>query len=159
MPSFTVPFEVPIADPDPAGPIRRFVRIRIPVRVEVTPGHFIKMPPFVLDTGATYTIMIATLARTRGIPVPTATSRLSAATAAGSRSGLVHDGEIRVRFWHLPGHAFRLYCVFNEDVPPSVPPLFGLSDFFDVFRVTVDGTPTPDSVFGTVRVETLPGRP
>ena len=75
-------------------------------------------------------------------------------TSAGSRPGVVRDGELRVRFDALPGHLFRLYCVFSEDVPPSVPPLLGLNDFADVFRFTVDAAPTPTAAFGAVHFDT-----
>ncbi|HET6576216.1 MAG TPA: aspartyl protease family protein [Fimbriiglobus sp.] len=155
MPSFTVPISVRPADPDPSGPIRRLVSARVPVQVEVAPGRFVGPPPFVLDTGATYTTMSTTLARSRGIPFPTGTSRVAITTAAGIRGGLVRDGELRVRFLQLPDRVFRLYCVFAEDVPPSVPPVFGLNDFLDVFRVTLDGAPRLGAPFGSILFETL----
>jgi hypothetical protein len=122
--------------------------------VELAPGRWTDYFPFVMDTGATYTTMSATRARAVGIPFPEAVSRVSATTAGGQRAGLVHDGELRVRFPALPDHTFRLYCVFAEDVPPSVPTVLGLNDFFDVFRVTFDGRYAPDAPAGHMRFET-----
>jgi hypothetical protein len=99
--------------------------------------------------------MSATAARAYEIPFPGETSRVGIYTAVGSRAGLVHDGELRVRFPQLPGQVFRLYCVFAEDVPPSVPPVFGLNDFLDVFRVTLDGRFAPDAPFGRMLFDTV----
>lgn len=113
------------------------------------------MPFAILDTGATYTTMSATAARFYGIPFPRETSRIGMTTIAGISSGLVHDGELRVRFPQLPGQVFRLYCVFAEDVPPSVPPVFGLNDFLDVFRVTLVGRFAPDAPFGRMLFDTV----
>jgi hypothetical protein len=159
MPSFTVPLTALTADPDPDGPIRRLVRARLVVSVGLADGRWAEDLPFTLDTGATYTTMSTTRARALGIPFPAQTSRIGITTAAGSRAGLVHDGELRVRFPQLPDEVFRLYCVFAEDVPPIVPPVFGLNDFLDVFRVTVDGSSLPTSPFGRIVMETLGGAP
>lgn len=155
MPSFTVPFQVQVADLDPNGPIRRLVSARLMASVELASGRWHDRLSFVLDTGATYTTMSATRARAIGIPFPADTSRAGIITAAGQRSGLVHDGELRVRFPQLPDQLFRLYCVFAEDIPPSVPPVFGLNDFLDVFRVAFDGTPRTGAPFGSILLETL----
>lgn len=155
MPSFAVPFHAHFVDPDPDGPIRRLVRAGLIVDVESAPGRWVHSVSFTLDTGSTYTMMSATHARALGLPVPPSTSRVGTITAAGSRTGLVHDGELRVRFPELPGQVFRLYCVFAEDVPPSVPPVFGLNDFLDVFRVTLDGRFAPDAPFGRMLFDTV----
>ena len=154
MPSFHVPLKVEFIDPDPSGPIRRLVRARLGGLVQTMTGRFVRPPDFVLDTGSTSTLMSATLARSLSIAVPSTTSRLGMTTVGGRRETTVRDGELRVRFDALPGHLFRLYCVFSEDVPPSVPPLLGLNDFADVFRFTVDGTPTPAAAFGAVHFDT-----
>lgn len=155
MPSFTVPFAVRFIDPDPAGPIRGQIRARLFASVGATGGRWVDDVPFVLDTGATATMMSATRARAMGLAFPAETSRLGMTTFAGSRAGLVHDGELRVRFPQLPGHVFRLYCVFAEDVPPSVPPVFGLNDFLDVFRVVLDGRFAADAPFGRMLFDTV----
>jgi hypothetical protein len=153
MPSFTVSLDVRYLMSDADGLIRRLPRAVIRPFVRTADGWY-RFPDSVIDTGATYTTMSATLARSVGIPVPAETRRLAGRTAAGSHSTRVHDGEIRVRFTELPGHTFRLYCVFNEQTPPVVPPLFGLNDFLDVFRLTFDGRPSADALFGHVRLDT-----
>jgi len=154
MPSLTIPLDARVADPDPNGPIRRFLRARLAASVGLPGGRWTDEIAFALDTGAGYTTISATLARAYGIPFPDETSQLAATTAGGCRTGLVHDGELRVRFPELPGHTFRLYCVFAEYIPPGVPPVFGLNDFLDVFRVTFEGSWRRDSPFGRIVMET-----
>ncbi len=154
MPAFMIPIRCRVIDPDPSGPIRRQYQARVPAELERAPDDFIELPSFVFDSGATYTTMSATLACSLGIPFPTQTSRIGLQTATGSRVSRVHDGEIRLRFPPLPDRVFRLYCLFSEDVPPSVPPLLGLNDTLDVFRLTFDGTPGRAGPFGSLRFET-----
>jgi len=154
MPRFILPISSKAHDPDPDGPIRRSLRIELKAYVQIRPGEFTPIRDFRVDNGSTYTTMSATLARLLGIPIPATTSRLTSLTTAGRRDALVRDGELRVRFDALPGHLFRLYCVFSEDVPPSVPPLLGLNDFADLFRFTVDAAPTADFPFGSVHFKT-----
>jgi hypothetical protein len=154
MASFVVPIWDRVFDPDPDGPIRRYFQARVPATVERRPGQFVQVPFVVVDTGASFTVMTATLARSYGLELPAATSRLTINTASGSRPSRVRDGELRLRFAALPGRVFRLYCLFSEDVPPSVPPLLGLNDTLDVFRLTFDGTPGPAGPFGSLRFET-----
>lgn len=158
MPSFALPPHLRILDPDPDGPIRRAVQFRLPVVVECGPG-ILQPLDFVFDSGSAYTLMSATLARSFGIAFPAERSRVGMTTAAGATAAEVHDGELRVRFPPLPGRVFRLYCVFSEAVPPAVPPVFGVNDFLDLFRVTLDGFHRPDAPFGRMTVETADGPP
>jgi hypothetical protein len=44
--------------------------------------------------------------------------------------------------------------VFSEDYSPTAPPLLGLNDFIDLFRVTFDGRYSLDAPFGHVLLET-----
>jgi hypothetical protein len=155
MPSFSIPFQVQVADLDPSGPIRRLVSARAAGVGRTRTGAVARQTLLRPRLRATYTTMSATSARAIGIPFPMGTSRAGIITASGARTGLVHDGELRVRFPQLPDRVFRLYCVFAEDVPPGVPPVFGLNDLLDVFRVTLDGTPRPGAPFGGILFETL----
>lgn len=155
MATFVVPIWDRVVDPDPDGPIRRYFQSRVPASIERRPGQFVQVPFVVVDTGASYTVMSAMLARSYGIPLPIRTSRLTLNTAGGSRPRRVRDGELRLRFPALPDRVFRLYCLFSEDIPPSVSPLLGLNDTLDVFRLSFDGTPHPDGVFGSIRFETI----
>ena len=158
MPSFALPPHLRVLDPDPDGPLRRAVQFRLRALVECGPG-VLQPLDFVFDSGSAYTLMSAARARELGIPFPAEVSRVGMTTAAGPRAAEVHDGELRVRFPHLPGRVFRLYCVFARGVPAGVPPVFGVNDFLDLFRVTLDGFHRPDAPFGRMTVETADGPP
>jgi hypothetical protein len=87
--------------------------------------------------------------------VPATTSHLPFLTAAGQLPpAVVRDGEIRLRLPQLPGRVFRLYCLFSEAMKPTNPPLLGLNDFLDVFRVTLDGRFSRDAPAGHMLFET-----
>lgn len=152
MPSFALPPHLRILDPDPDGPIRRAVQFRLRAVVECGPG-LLQPLDFVFDSGSAYTLMSATLAGSFGIPFPAERSRVGMTTAAGPTAAEVHDGELRVRFPQIPGRVFRLYCVFARSIPATVPPVFGVNDFLDVFRVTLDGWHRPDAPFGRMLFE------
>jgi hypothetical protein len=117
-------------------------------------GEFVAFKACIVDSGASYTMMSATLARTTGIEFPLPTSRLSMTTASSSSPTLVHDGELRVKFPQLPNRVFQLYCLFSESMPPGTPLLLGLNNFFDLFRVTFTGHYSPEAPFGHMLLET-----
>jgi len=154
VPGFRVPFRPKLSDPDPTGPIRLILRAAITPLVLTQSGHFVEFNNCIVDSGASYTTMSATLARTVGIEFPPQTSRLSVATASSTTPTLVHDGELRVMLPQLPNRIFRLYCVFSESMPTRTPLLFGLNNFFDLFRVTFTGHHSPEAPFGHMLLET-----
>lgn len=153
MPSFRVPITWSVHDPDPAGPIRRSFRARVEAEVRDRYGVWTPVD-FIVDTGASATIVSAEWARDQRIALPDETATVPVRTAAGVVRSTVRDGELRLRFPQLPGHVFRLYCVFSESMPAATPPLLGLNDFLDVFRLTFDGAARPDAVMGTIQHET-----
>jgi hypothetical protein len=154
MPSARIPISRRVVDPDPAGPIRILLQASLRGEIEARFGVRLPVPKFVIDSGAMYTMVSATWARLYGIAIPDATSQLPIRTATGTREVTVRDGELRVRFPQFPGRVFRLYCVFSEDYSPAAPPLLGLNDFIDVFRVTFDGRYAHDAPSGHVALET-----
>jgi hypothetical protein len=154
MPAFQIPIAWRITDPGASGPIRRFLRATVAATVENERSEPIHVENFVLDTGATYTTVSAAWARAHRISVPSTSSTLRIRTANGVVASVVRDGELRVRFPQLPDHVFRLYCVFSEQLPPTTPPLLGLNDLLDVFRVTFDGCWSPGAEMGHISLET-----
>jgi hypothetical protein len=112
------------------------------------------VPEFRVDTGAMYNMISAEWARRHYIPMPDVTSRLSMRTASGLQSITVRDGELLVRFPQLPNRVLRLYCLFSENYDPTNPPLLGLNNFFDLFRVTFTGHYIPQAPFGHMFLET-----
>jgi hypothetical protein len=154
MPSFRVPIARTFRDPDPAGPIRTVLRAAVDVEAQTRTGRFRPIRVCVVDTGASYTMMGTGQARLLGVGVPPVAVRMPLATASRSGTAAVRDGELRLRFGALPGHAFRLYCLFVDDLPVNTPLLLGLNDFLDVFRVTFDGGFSPDAPAGRMLFET-----
>ncbi len=156
MPTFALPVTQHIVlNPAGGGPIRRFLSAQVRLEVETTGGRWEPIRQCLIDTGASYTTMSATLARAYGIPFPPETSEVIQNAATGRRRVRVHDGEIRIRFSQLPGHTFRLYCLFVEETPPNVPVLIGLHDTLEVFRLAFDGRPAADAPAGRVVLETV----
>lgn len=154
MPVFRVPITWKAIDPDPTGPIRRVLRAVVKAEVQDRHGGWVRLDP-VIDTGASTTTVSATWARANDIEVPAATSRLTVRTAAGVMPSEVHDGELRLRFPQLPGREFRLFCLFSEQVPPATPPVLGLNDTLDAFRLTFDGASRPDAPAGVIVFEAV----
>jgi hypothetical protein len=155
MPSFRVPITRAFRDPDPAGPIRTFLRAAVDVEARTRTGRFRPVRVCVVDTGASYTMMSTEQARILGVDVPPAAVRMPLTTASRSGTAAVRDGELRLRFDALPGHTFRLYCLFVDDLPVNTPLLLGLNDFLDVFRVTFDGGFSRDAPAGRMLFETV----
>src|SRR5579872_4058816 len=153
IPSFRVPFSVRVIDPDPLGPIRTTLRASLAVEIEARAGIRIPISDFRVDTGAMYTMMSAEWARRHFIPVPTTRSQLVMRSATGLQSVTVSDGELRVLFPQFPGQVFRFYCLFSEAYSPTSPPLFGLNNFFDIFRVTFSCKSLPEAPFGHMLFE------
>jgi Aspartyl protease len=155
MPTISIPVQLVIRIGEPPAPIRRFHHARTALWVQNARGDFAECKRAIIDTGASYTAMSATLARSMGIPFPSAVSVVSQTAATGVNAVHVHDGELRVRFPQLPGHTFRLYCLFVEETPPNVPLLIGLHDTLEVFRLAFDGRPAADAPAGRVVLETV----
>lgn len=155
MPTLTIPIQLTVRLGEPPDPIRRFHHARTALWLGTSRGDFVECNRAIIDTGASYTAMSATLARSMGIEFPSDTSVVSQTAATGVGSVRVHDGELRVRFPQLPGHTFRLYCLFVEETPPTVPVLIGLHDTLEVFRIAFDGRPAADAPAGRVTLETV----
>ncbi len=155
MPTITLPIRLVTDLGAPPEPIRRIHHARTALWLQNDRGDFAECKRAVIDTGSSYTQISATLARSLNIPFPAENSVLNQTTAAGGRAVRVHDGELRVRFPPLPDHTFRLYCLFVEELPPSVPVLIGLHDTLELFRLTFDGRPAPAAPVGQITLETV----
>lgn len=153
MPTFHLPLNRKNYDPDPAGPIRGTLRATVPLEFAITGGVWLTEPRCLLDTGSSDTLVSRSWAESCRVPLPETSSALVVQTAAGSVASRVWDGELLVRFPQLPGRVFRLYCVFSDSYPATAPLLLGLNDFFDTFRVTIDGRPSSHGPFGNMRFE------
>lgn len=155
MPWFRQPLDHRLRQPDPNGPIRVSIRARIELHIERVPGVWLGVDNFLVDTGASFTILSTEWARAQGFSVPRAVSQMPLMTAGGDRTARVRDADLRVRFARLCEHPFDLAVVFSEAHPPTVPPLLGLHNLLNTWKYTFDGTPEPAALMGHMRFDTL----
>jgi hypothetical protein len=155
MPWFRQPIHYGIVQPDSNGPLRMRLRAIIPFELERRPGEWVLAPNAVLDTGASLCIFSAAWARAHRIRLPVISSGLPMTTAAGPLRGQVYDLDLNARFARMPERPFSLAVVFSEAHPPTVPPLIGLHNLLNDWRVIFDGADEPPAIMGHMRFETL----
>jgi predicted aspartyl protease len=155
MPWFRHPLHWRLRQPDPTCPIRVSIRAQIEPEIERPSGPWVRVKQALVDTGASFTILSASWANSRGIPVPTPFSRMPLLTAAGNRDVRVRDADLRVGFPRLRDHPFERAVLFSDDYPPTAPPLIGLHNLLTSWRFTFDGAPEPGALMGHLLLETL----
>jgi hypothetical protein len=155
MPWFRHPIDHRIFQPDPTGPFRVRLKAVVPIELERSPGVWIPVLDAVLDTGASFCTFSAAWARRHQFQLPPTPSVLPTTTAAGPVRARVYDVDLNARFRRMPEHPFSLAVVFSERHPPNVPPLIGLHNLLNYWRVTFDGSPEPAAFMGHMRFETL----
>ena len=145
MPRFTHPisWRLTNTEENAAGPVRITLRARLYIDLQDRDGNWTGGVEFVIDTGASFPVMRTALARSLHLPVPAETSTVALTTGDGRREAVVRDGELRIRFPELPDQHFPIKCVFRDDQPEGVPPVLGLHNTLDLFRLRFDGTPLP----------------
>jgi hypothetical protein len=131
------------------------VRATISLELECSPNRWVIEPNAILDTGASLCVFNAAWARANGFALPSISHVLPTATAAGRLTARVYDVDVNVRFRRMPEVPFSLAVVFSDSHPPTTPPLIGLHNLLNYWRVTFDGTPEPVAFMGHMRFETL----
>ena len=119
------------------------------------PGDWVQAPNAILDTGASLSIFSAGWARQHRFTLPAIAHRLPTTTAGGLLRPRVYDVDLNARFRRMPECPFSLAVVFSEAHPPTVPPLIGLHNLLNYWRITFDGTFEPLAMMGHMRFETL----
>lgn len=149
MPRFTHPidWELTNTDENRPGPPRIRMRAEIGVEVEDMTGRWRELN-VVVDTGASYSMIGTGVARGLILTVPPPSGTITLRTATGLATSPIRDGEIHLRFTQLPGHTFRLKCVFRDNQPPGVPPVLGLHNTIDLLNILFDGSQRPDAFMG-----------
>lgn len=155
MPWFRQPLEHRLRQPDPNGPIRVSIRARIALEIQLAPTVWYNVDRFLVDTGASFTILSTEWARNRGIRVPARTSTVPLMTAGGDRTARVRDADLRVRFARLCERPFDLAVLFSDDYSPAAPPLLGLHNLLNSWQFTVSGAFDPAAAMGHMRFDTL----
>lgn len=155
MPWFREPLTYRLRRPDPNGPIRVSIRARIDLEIERQPNLWLNVDRFLVDTGASFTILSTDWARASGFRIPLTFSTMPLLTAGGDRNVRVRDTNLRVRFRRFPEMPFDLAVLFSDDYPPSAPPLLGLHNLLNSWRFSFDGSTEPAALMGHMRFETL----
>ena len=155
MPWFRQPIQHRIIQPDPGGPLRMRLRAVTPFELERRPGEWVLAPEAILDTGASLCIFSAAWARAHRFQLPPASAGLPTTTAAGLLRSRAYDLDLNARFSWMPEHPFSLAVVFSEAHPPTVPPLIGLHNLLNYWRITFNGSDEPGAIMGHMRFETL----
>lgn len=114
--------------------------------------------PFVVDSGASFSLISLELAQLRRVPVPPveAEIEIEMRTASGTATVRVRPG--RVRAWlgdELRGYPFDWSVMFRVDAPVSVPSILGLGGIVRTCRWAFDGTHSLDAPYGTVTLEDI----
>jgi hypothetical protein len=122
-------------------------------------GTGLVMPvKFLVDSGASYSMMNLELALDNGLPIPPPESEaaISLRTAQGRVTSHVRPG--RIRGWWNPdcsGHPFDFPILFRVNAAPTTPTLLGLGGVVRLCRWTFDGTPTAVEPYGTLTLDDI----
>ena len=132
------------------------LRNRIFLQIERVDGHGTAPVLFIVDSGASYSIVSLELAQSRLIPVPPPQAEidLPMQTARGTAPVRVRPGRIRC-WWNdsLQGYPFDWPVLFQVDAPRGLPSILGLGGIVKTCRWTFDGRGTPDSPHGSLTLE------
>jgi hypothetical protein len=147
MPRFTQPIDWRIVQPDPVGPVRIRMHAWLPVSIRTAAGNWVEFLTTV-DTGASFSFMPTAAARSHGLPVPRATSRITLLTANGAQPVTVRDADYLLRFPRLPERTFDLRWLLRDDLTVDGPVLLGLHNTVDLLSILFGGTMRPDGFMG-----------
>lgn len=127
------------------------LRCRVVLLLQVESGRPLVPVSFVVDSGASYSLMSLELARLRRLPLPPPESEVefSMRTARGSSLIRVRPGRIRAWWGEDPrGYPFDWPVLFRVDAPLDVPSILGLGGVVKTCRWDFDGRSAPDAPYG-----------
>jgi hypothetical protein len=134
------------------------LRTRVNLHLEVAYGRPTKTLPFVVDTGASYSLISLELAQTRRllIPPPEAEIELPLRTAQGTTPFQVRPGRIRA-WWNDQhrGYPFDWPVLFRVGAPLGLPSILGLGGVVKTCRWTFDGSYSFDTPYGYLTLEDI----
>ncbi len=134
------------------------LRCRVSLNLEISVGQPTEAVSFVVDSGASYSMIGTDFARAHRIPVPPPESEieLSLQTATGLASIRVRPG--RIRAWindDLKGYPFDWPVLFRVGGPLGVPPILGLGGVVKTCRWAFDGSDSIESPYGYLTLEDI----
>jgi hypothetical protein len=129
---------------------------RVTLWVEPQTGLACVPIPFVVDSGASYSMIDLRLAQQRGLLVPTADveCEIEPLTAEGKIVMRVRPG--RIHAWWNPrfqGHRFDWPILFRVNAARRVAPVLGLGGIIKTCQWIFDGAYSPDSPYGCLILE------
>ena len=118
------------------------LRCRIDLHVQVGEGPATESMTFVVDSGASYSIIGLDLALRRELPVPPPESET--------------EGRIRA-WWHgeVHGYPFDWPVLFHVNAPFGAPAVLGLGGVVKTCQWLFDGTYSPESPYGSLTLSDI----
>ena len=125
------------------------------LRLHVLTGlHSYEEVCFLVDTGASISVMDWELAELYGIPVQGPTDHLIVNTTGGPVTLWTCGGGVRARVPIWSDRTFDWPCNFVQNFRRGYS-LLGMAGVIRDLRLTIDGTPQPDALYGCLIVEPL----
>jgi hypothetical protein len=113
---------------------------------------------FVVDSGASYSLISLELAQRRHIPVPPPEAEidLTLQTAQGTKPFRVRPGRMRA-WWDekFRGYPFDWPVLFQVGAPLGLPSILGLGGIVKTCRWTFDGSYSLDSPYGYLTLDDI----
>ena len=145
------------------GPIDRVLELgaiplscRVTLWLEISTALPAVPMNFLLDSGASYSVINLATAIQQGLPVPPAQAEteLQLRTATGLDRIRVRPGRIRA-WWDVGhrGHPFDWPVLFRVNGPAGVPPVLGMGGIVKTCRWVIDGASTRTYPYGYVELQ------
>ena len=134
------------------------LRCRVDLHFDLGAGRQSSQLRFVVDSGASYSIVSLQQAESLGLPVPPpeAETDLELTTARGPTIMRVRPGRLRA-WWtaEQTGYPFDWPVLFRVDAPSHVPPILGLGGVVKTCRWTFDGSYSPATPYGVLTLDDI----
>ena len=134
------------------------LRCRVILHLDSRSGRMPVPFSFVVDSGASYSLISLELAELREIPVPPPESEIEIPlrTTKGTSPTRVRPGRVRV-WWdeEMNGYPFDWPVLFRVDSPFGVPSILGLGGIVKTCRWTFDGSYSPNSPYGYLTLDDI----
>lgn len=134
------------------------LRCRLDLYLDPGDGRPTERLPFVVDSGASYSLVSLALAEDRFLPVPPpeVETNLQLRTPSGFTVMRVRPGRVR-GWWNegRQGYPFDWPVLFRVGAPPGTPSILGLGGVVKTCRWTFDGTYAPDAPHGYLSLDDI----
>lgn len=156
QPMTRVPLQYDVTRADELGVVG--LKCRVKLWLEAGSGLPPVPFPFVVDSGASYSLIDLEVARDANLPVPPRDAEVDIPllTTGGTVSMRVRPGRVRCRLGRDPrGYPFDWPVMFRVHTPRAMPSILGLGGVIHTCRWTFDGTPAPAAPYGSLALEDI----